>query len=111
MTKLMVEIFKTNVTDPSLAESVLQALSAQFQGCRPNFDLDDCDHILRVELPGEPVPAHVVIGVLLGFGFIAEVLDDLVPLLVPHSSSPGQLHAPRADSQQTSCSSMNQPVL
>ena len=107
----MVEIFKTNVTDPYLAGSVLQALSAQFPGCRANFDLDDCDHILRVELFGRAVPAQAVIDVLNGFGFIAEVLDDLVPLLVPHSSSPGQLHAPRADSQKTSCSSMNQPVL
>lgn len=43
------EIFKTNVTTLSEADEVLKNLRMYFPSCRINFDLHDCDRILRVE--------------------------------------------------------------
>jgi len=45
----MVEIFKTNVTDPKLANEILKGLASQFPELQFNFDLEDCDQILRIE--------------------------------------------------------------
>jgi hypothetical protein len=45
----MVEIFKTNVTNKQTANSLLKLLHRQLPACRFNFDLDDCDRILRAE--------------------------------------------------------------
>ncbi|MGS2761905.1 hypothetical protein [Sinomicrobium sp. M5D2P9] len=44
-----VEIFKTNVQDDITADSCILALSLHFSRTRFNFDLEDCDRILRVE--------------------------------------------------------------
>ena len=45
----MVAIFKTDVKNEQMAISVLNALYSIWPGCRFNFDLDDCDSILRVQ--------------------------------------------------------------
>lgn len=95
----MVEIFKTNVTEQARAESVLNTLRAQFAGCRANFDLNDCDHILRVEFPGEAVPPQAVISVLNQLGFLAKVLDDTPPLSSLNASALIQGDAPSSDNQ------------
>lgn len=44
-----VEIFKTDVTDATTADSCILVLSRHFPNIRINFDLEDCDRILRVE--------------------------------------------------------------
>lgn len=45
----MVEIFKTSVAKKSQAKKVLNVLSKTVPEHFINFDLDDCDRILRVE--------------------------------------------------------------
>jgi hypothetical protein len=45
----MVEIFKTNVEKQEDADPILQQLKTLFPNYRCNFDLDDCDKILRIE--------------------------------------------------------------
>ncbi|MDR3697839.1 hypothetical protein [Mucilaginibacter sp.] len=45
----MVEIFKTNVTNKKTAARVLKELTARLPAYRFNFDLEDCDRILRVQ--------------------------------------------------------------
>jgi hypothetical protein len=45
----MVEIFKTNVTNKKLAEKVLKTLHARLPAYHFNFDLEDCDRILRAQ--------------------------------------------------------------
>lgn len=45
----IVEIFKTTVTRPAQASLVLNKLQKRFPHYRLNFDLMDCDRILRVE--------------------------------------------------------------
>ena len=44
-----VEIFKTTVTQTAQARLVLDKLQQRFPYYRVNFDLTDCDRILRVE--------------------------------------------------------------
>ncbi|MDG3582758.1 MULTISPECIES: hypothetical protein [Galbibacter] len=45
----MVEIFVTDVTNESSAKHVLKELHTIFKDYSANFDLEDCDRILRVE--------------------------------------------------------------
>ena len=44
----MIEVFKTNVNSTS-AQTLLAELQIHFPSCKINFDLEDCDRILRVE--------------------------------------------------------------
>jgi len=45
----MVEVFKTDVEEDSQAEALISLLNSYLPNCRINFDLDDCDKILRIE--------------------------------------------------------------
>ena len=45
----MVEVYKTNVQYRETAEKIVSELIKVFPGSQINFDLDDCDKILRVE--------------------------------------------------------------
>lgn len=45
----MIEVFKTNVQNEYQAATILDMLSGYYPLYRINFDLDDCDRILRVE--------------------------------------------------------------
>jgi hypothetical protein len=47
----IVEVFKTNVPDEGAAVKLLDILRACFPDSRINFDLADCDKVLRVETP------------------------------------------------------------
>lgn len=69
----MVEVFKTNVRLKKEAALLLSLLQQQFPDHRINFDLDDCDRILRVEA-GSVEPASVI-AVLEENGFDCTVLE------------------------------------
>ena len=69
----MVEVFKTNVQESHHSEMMVQALCAHFPSFRINFDLDDCDRILRVE--GSHVPADKIIELLRENGFDCLALE------------------------------------
>ena len=45
----MIEVFKTNVQHSEQTKLLLKILLQQFPQHKINFDLDDCDKILRVE--------------------------------------------------------------
>lgn len=45
----MVEIFKTNIDCECVAQKVERIVKEKFQNLRINFDLEDCDKILRIE--------------------------------------------------------------
>ncbi len=53
----MVEVFKTNVQKLKQAKELVEVLHQYFPGNRINFDLQDCDKVLRVEgnnfIPGQ----------------------------------------------------------
>ena len=44
-----VAVFKTDVQQCAQAERLLSLLRINYPACRINFNLDDCDKILRVE--------------------------------------------------------------
>lgn len=76
----MIEVFKTNVNEPAHAALLLDSIHETFEGYKANFDLDDCDNILRVSSKSGEVCASAVIALLKGSGFVAEVLPDEVPV-------------------------------
>jgi hypothetical protein len=45
----MVEVFATNINSICRAEQLQENMQVFFPGIRINFDIDDCDHILRIE--------------------------------------------------------------
>lgn len=70
----MVEVFKTNVTSNHQAKELVNVLEDYFSGYKVNFDLDDCDRILRVEARLKAVEPQPVITLLKQMGVRAEVL-------------------------------------
>lgn len=72
----MIEVFKTNVNTEEDAKSLLDQIHSSYPSYKANFDLDDCDHILRVEVNGDSVADFYLIQLLGSFGFYAETLPD-----------------------------------
>ena len=72
----MIEVFKTDVTDAENAKLLVDRIHRQFDNYRCNFDLADCDNILRVLSTRNTVAAGEIIDFLRGHGFKAEVLTD-----------------------------------
>ena len=70
----MVEVFKTNVQQHEQADQLASVLRGRFDFCKINFDLDDCDKILRVE--GKHICVETIIEILNTRGLRCEVLPD-----------------------------------
>ena len=70
----MIEIFKTNVRTHSEAKKVLSSLKDVLSAVQANFDLQDCDKILRVQFV-ETADLPVVKIVLTKLGFNCEILN------------------------------------
>ena len=75
----MIEVFRTNVTSDAFAAALVNKIEQQFPGYKVNFDLDDCDRILRIRSNADVIPAAQVIEFVNGLGCIAEVLPDDEP--------------------------------
>jgi tRNA G26 N,N-dimethylase Trm1 len=69
----MVEIFKTNVDDPSHALQIITLLSHHFPAFAINFDLHDCDKILRIK--GDSIPVDKIVDIVSQSGFDCSVLN------------------------------------
>lgn len=69
----MVEVFKTNVAEVDRSNLLLQRLLSHFPANKINFDLEDCDRILRVE--GENVLPEKIMEILNEEGHFCEILD------------------------------------
>jgi hypothetical protein len=68
----MVEVFKTNVRQRRHAKMLLGRMARQFPMLKINFDLEDCDKILRVE--GENILNEKITGLVTESGYQCEVL-------------------------------------
>lgn len=68
----MVEVFKTNVYEEEHSELLIQKLNFQYPHLRINFDLEDCDNILRVE--GDNISIEKIMRLLISFGYECEAL-------------------------------------
>jgi hypothetical protein len=69
----MVEIFKTNVFDILHAEQIIALLNHHFPSFMINFDLHDCDKILRVK--GDSIPVDEIVALVSTKGFQCSLLD------------------------------------
>jgi hypothetical protein len=69
----MVEAFKTNVQKKIESKMLLSILSEAFPSFKINFDLSDCDKVLRVE--GDNMEALRIMLLVKEHGFKCEVLD------------------------------------
>jgi hypothetical protein len=69
----MVEVFKTNVRQKRHARRLLNVLACQFPALRVNFDLEDCDKILRIE--GTNFPQEKIAKLVIENGYQCDVLD------------------------------------
>ena len=69
----MVEVFKTNVQEQDQAGRLLVLLTQQFPLSRINFDLDDCDKILRVE--AEIIAQEEIMALIRRSGYQCFVLE------------------------------------
>lgn len=87
----MVEVFKTNVTDPGNATRIKQYIKNIFPGYDASFDLEDCDRILRIQYNHGMIQSDKIIGVLNDFGFMAQVLPDNYPLPIIRALLNGSL--------------------
>ena len=69
----MVEAFKTNVQKKTQSKMLLSILSEAFPSFKINFDLSDCDKVLRVE--GDNIEALSIMILVNENGFRCEILD------------------------------------
>lgn len=72
-TCIMVEVFKTNVTDTAESVWLVRELLLHAPKHRINFDLGDCDRILRVE--GENICTDSIIAIVKARGYVCEILS------------------------------------
>ena len=68
----MIGVYKTNVGDPFQANAIRESLVDQYVDLRINFDLEDCDRILRVE--GERFCEDEIIDSVNSLGFECSIL-------------------------------------
>lgn len=83
----MIEVFKTNVEYRDHARLLIAEIKNRHEDYEVNFDLDDCDNILRVKSASRAIHAASVIELLQRFGFEASVLPDEIPALNEADSS------------------------
>jgi len=68
----MVQIFRTNIQEVDVANEMIQKLLQHFPTYLINFDLEDCDNILRVK--GSNISLEKIISLLHKNGYECDVL-------------------------------------
>lgn len=69
---MTVEVFKTNVNKIETSEQLIQQVLNHYPHSRVNFDMEDCDRILRVE--ANMVVPEKIIEIVTANGYLCEVL-------------------------------------
>ena len=69
----MVEVFKTNVRSNREAKRIIQELAKEFPEHKINFDLSDCDKILRVQ--GNDISEREIINIVNSLRYNCELLQ------------------------------------
>jgi hypothetical protein len=70
----MIEVFKTNIEAKQEADKVLDLLIHALPESKVNFDLDDCDKILRIK--SDVINPDKVIELVVSQGFVCEILEN-----------------------------------
>ncbi|MBF4516664.1 hypothetical protein IRZ71_09925 [Flavobacterium sp. ANB] len=68
----MIEVFKTNVQEVEHSQMIVGKLLEHFPNSIINFDLEDCDKILRIH--ASSISNHKIIELLNSYGYHCEVL-------------------------------------
>lgn len=69
----MVEVFKTNVRSTRKAKLIIQKIAQEFPNHKINFDLSDCDRILRVQ--GNNILERRIISIVTSLNYNCEILQ------------------------------------
>ncbi len=69
----MIEVFKTNIHKISQAKRIIALLLHHFPESKINFDLDDCDRVLKIA--GKNFIAEKVMMVVKMNGFDCKILE------------------------------------
>ncbi len=69
----MIEVFRTNITNHEIASEIVSELQCRFPLSLVNFDLEDCDRILRIK--GDGIKPQGIIDLLGGKGYLCEALE------------------------------------
>jgi hypothetical protein len=59
-----IEVFKTNVGSKRAAKIILEEIGMHQPEYKCNFDLEDCDKVLRIETGGANVDAELIFSIL-----------------------------------------------
>lgn len=70
----MIEVFSTNIHCPEKASQLIEEIHKAFRGYRANFDLNDCDKILRIVYGNEHFEVMRFTSWLQTKGCLAQVL-------------------------------------
>ena len=70
----MIEVFKTNIDNEHEAEKVHHLIVHEFPEAAVNFDLEDCDKILRINVLF--IDARKIIELVISQGYCCEILDN-----------------------------------
>ena len=70
----MIEVFKTDIRNKTTAKAILKTLKQSFPTSTFNFDLNDCDKILRTE--SKYNINQQIIEVIDNQGFRCEILKE-----------------------------------
>ncbi|PWJ58054.1 hypothetical protein CLV98_105236 [Dyadobacter jejuensis] len=71
----IIEVFKTNVMDGKQAEKIIRRLNVFFPKHKINFDLEDCDNILRVESVRGGIESQEIIKAVEHLNYTIEILE------------------------------------
>ncbi len=71
----MIEVFKTNVISKRAANTILEEIGLQQPHYKCNFDLEDCDKVLRIENNSGNVDAQLVFNILEKNNFQGAILE------------------------------------
>lgn len=69
----MIEIYRTNIEDDNEAAAIAVSLLKEFPYLKVDFDLEDCDHILRVQ--GKFIPCKQIRSMVSNSGYECSILE------------------------------------
>jgi ribosomal protein S18 acetylase RimI-like enzyme len=70
----MIEVFKTNVNSKEQAKKITELMVKKYPALSLNFDLTDCDRILRVQ--SDCLKSSEIINQIKSLGYFCEILED-----------------------------------
>lgn len=73
----MVEVYKTDIGNIKQSKFLIKKLKQQLRNYKFNFDLEDCDKVLRAENPHGEINNTLIISLVIEYGYSIEVLPDV----------------------------------